>query len=162
MKIEFDLRGHIKAYQKITLSFEEFENIFVNDFLHSDTRKAIFEKYKVFLQDFKKEVLSEGFTHWINGSFVTRKNNPNDIDFVSLLDFEIHAAKLKEIDLHFRLAGAKAKYGVDAYSVPVFSKEHKSYDNTQSELAYWTHWFSSSKKNRNKQKFPKGFIEINF
>ncbi len=40
------------------------------------------------------------------------------------------------------------------------------YKITEAELAlakpYWYHWFSQTKKNRTKKKYPKGFVQISF
>ena len=39
-------------------------------------------------EDFKKVCNLEVLLQWINGSFVTKINNPGDIDLITFLDFE--------------------------------------------------------------------------
>ncbi len=161
MELEFDSKGHLKPYDKITVKLADFEDFFVKNFQNSLTRAKIFENYLRFIQDFQSEV-TPNFTHWINGSFVTRKINPNDIDFVTLIDASIYEQKKALIEAKFKLLAAKAVYQVDAYTVNVFPQEDTRHNITKSELAYWQHWFSKTKKNRNRENFPKGFIEIIF
>ena len=71
------------------LSLEDVENEFVKD--NSQRRRDIFDYYKSHLNDIK----STGFclNHWIDGSFVTLKENPNDIDTLT----EFDGVKIKEL-----------------------------------------------------------------
>lgn len=161
MKVSFDSRGYLKPYHKLELEFNEFKEIFVDAFDHTSSRHLIFENYSRFLQDFSIGI-SESFTHWIDGSFVTRKVNPRDIDFVTIIDFDTFVEKEALIERQFRLFGAKAAYQVDAYTIRKYPEGHEKYIIYQGELVYWENWFGWTKKNRAKAKFPKGFIEINF
>ena len=114
-----------------------------------------------FVHDFSTQV-SDQFTQWIDGSFVTAKERPNDIDFVTFINYELFEAKEKLIHENFRLEGAKIKYGVDAYTVRQYPEEHAKYMLYRSAWVYWYHWFSQTKKNRAKKKYSKGFVEIEF
>lgn len=89
MELSFDIRGNLEPYQKIEIEFEELKNYFSDRFENSVTRKAIFDSYAKYLIDFQKEV-TPNFVQWIDGSFITNKENPNDIDFVNLIDFDIY------------------------------------------------------------------------
>lgn len=93
---------------------------------------------------------------------MSNKANPNDIDFVTLIDWKIFEAKESEIINGFRLKGAKENYNVDAYSVKIYPDNHSKYVLTKSDLAYWYNWFTRTKKNRKRQTFAKGFLEIVF
>lgn len=159
--MKFDHRGNLYPYQKIELSLKEFEGFFIQPFPENSSRHVIFENYLRFIADFKQEV-TNNFSQWINGSFVTNKLNPNDIDFVSIIDADIFAEKEELIESKFRLKSAKTEYQVDAYTVKKYPINHKKRLISQHELVYWNNWFSETKKNRMKKKFPKGFIEINF
>ena len=55
-----------------------------------------------------------------------------------------------------------AEYNIDAYIVRTVADYHKDYGKTLSDLLYWEHWFSNTKENRVKKRFPKGFIELSF
>ena len=161
MKLDFDLRGNLQPYEKVSLSLEKFENFFVNQFPDNHQRKQIFDDYLNFVHDFSAQI-SNQFTQWIDGSFVTAKEHPNDIDFVTFISYELYEAKEELIDKNFRLDGANKNYGVDAYTVRQYPKEHTKYMLYRSDWVYWYHWFTKTKKNRIKKKYPKGFIEIEF
>ncbi|MGB3778758.1 MAG: hypothetical protein WA960_10405 [Tunicatimonas sp.] len=57
------------------------------------------------------EQVSQQFTQWVDGSFVTAREHPNDIDFVTFIDYQLFETKEKLIHENFRLEGAKKKYG---------------------------------------------------
>ena len=64
---------------------EEVEHYLVLDFPNSITRKRNFEGLKLLIDTLKKLKLIEGVSKlWLDGSFCTNKNNPNDIDIVIL------------------------------------------------------------------------------
>lgn len=65
----------------------EFEKIFVNDFYESQSRKVIFKGFIKWL----KQLLTFCYPDeiWIDGSFVTSKINPNDIDVVVFVDLMV-------------------------------------------------------------------------
>ena len=63
-------------------SFEEFENKFSKGL--SQRRKEIMEYYKLHLNEIIK--CEYTLNHWIDGSFVTKKENPGDIDTLTELD----------------------------------------------------------------------------
>lgn len=161
MELSFDIRGNLKPYERTELTLQEFKNTFVDSFEADSTRYKIFDNYKRFLEDFSKQI-SNQFTHWINGSFVTVKRNPRDIDFVTLIEDPVFKEYEVLIDKKFRLLGAKQNYKVDAYTIRKYPSNHERYRIYESELVYWDSWFSWTKKNRAKKKFRKGYIEIKF
>lgn len=63
------------------MSLAELKEVFVNSFPNSETQHTIFASYCQFVEDFTREICPV-FTHWIDGSFITNKLNPNDMDFV--------------------------------------------------------------------------------
>ena len=96
-KLEFDRQGYLKPYEKIGMTLEEFQVFFVDNFPQSKTRALIFEQYLQFIEDFKQNITLE-FEHWLDGSFLTQKLHPNDLDFVMLLDNKVvvqHALLLR-------------------------------------------------------------------
>lgn len=125
-------------------------------------RQEIFEHYSEYLRAFKEEV-SDTFIQWIDGSFVSNKRNPKDIDFVALLDHETYEEKEKLIEERFRGRNAQARFGrIDAYFVKVYPKDHQRAFVSEYDLVYWCNWSTETKKNRAKKKFKKGFVEIKF
>jgi|CXWL01.1.fsa_nt_gi hypothetical protein len=163
IELGFDLRGNLKPDIKVELTFEEFQVAFLTPFKHVETsRRRIFEDYLNFLEDFKTLVTAD-FSQWVNGSFISKKQNPNDIDFVTLIDFNVYEAKEELIESQFRRQGAKLIYPtVDAYVVKYFPELHERHWVTDFDLVYWLDSFGKTQKNRAGQRFPKGFVEINF
>lgn len=72
------------------LTLDEVENGFVQE--NSQRRQEIFEHYKIHLKDIEETGCC--LNHWIDGSFVTLKENPADID--TLTEFDgVKVAKLE-------------------------------------------------------------------
>ena len=161
MELNFDQRGNLQPCEKITLTLDDFEDFFVGKFPQNSIRKQIVDNYLNFINNFSTQVTTQ-FIQWIDGSFVTAKEHPRDIDFVTFVSYEIFEAKEKLIHDNFRLAGARKTYEVDAYTVRQYPEDHSKYMLYQSDWVYWYNWFSQTKKNRAKKKYPKGFIEIKF
>ena len=78
---EFDENGNL-PFKISIVDFDEFENKFSKGL--SQRRNLIRGYYKQHL----KEILSCAYVleHWIDGSFVTLKENPWDIDILTELD----------------------------------------------------------------------------
>jgi len=161
MKLKFDEKGHLTPYKGIELSLKDFEHFFINQFDKKSTRRNIFKNYKNYVDDFQREITPD-FNQWIDGSFVTKKANPNDIDFITLIDHEIYRQKRSVIDAKFRLKNAKEYYSVDAYTVEIYHEEHRKNGISKIDLVYWDNWFSKTKMNWAKKTFPKGYIILNF
>lgn len=161
MEYSFDLRGHLMPYEKISMSLQSFQSVFVDSFEEESTRHKIFTDYLRYLDDFQREITTD-FVQWINGSFVTRKSNPGDLDLVTIIDHKVFQEKEQLIEDCYRLLGAKQSYGIDAYTVRRYPQDHPKHTIFRNELVYWNHWFSHSKKNRAKKTFEKGFIELIF
>lgn len=64
----------------------EFCEIFINDFVTSQSRTIIFQSLKKFLENIIAKY--DLYEVWIDGSYVTNKVNPNDVDIV--LFFELN------------------------------------------------------------------------
>lgn len=156
----FDEKGLLTPANMASLNTVEFEKMFVSAFPDSATRQAIFASYRVFTEQFSNQVCST-FTHWIDGSFVTNKLNPNDLDIVILIDDSIYNVKQLVIDNSFRLAGAKRSFpGLDVYTVRCYQAESREHYITEHDLAYWHNWFTRTRPNRFGKRFKKGFVQI--
>ena len=161
MNFKFDILGNLTPYKKSEISIKEFHDSFVDNFDSESSRKNIIENHSQYIQDFQNEI-SPNFKQWINGSFVTNRSNPNDIDLVNLVDFEIVEEKYDLIKSKFINREYLKKHKIDAYLVRVYPKGHKDYFKTVSDLLYWEHWFGHTKMNKAKRRFKKGFVELSF
>ena len=156
--ISFDKKGNLKPFGAIQISVDEFEDYFVRDFI-SSTRAANFEKYVRYSRDLKKITGGKPLKQWINGSFVTKKTNPKDIDLVTFLDHG-HFVKLGTKLNIFKPRLSWEHYGVDAYLVEVFPASSKHAKYTAHDKAEWLDLFTTSRPNRQGERFGKGFLEI--
>jgi hypothetical protein len=155
--LSFDRYGNLVPYEISIIRFETFRQFFVKQFEHSIARGVLYELYLEFVKDFGAEFTPE-FVHWIGGSFVTQKLNPNDIDVVTLVEvsetFDINAPNVKK----FTTKGySKENYAVDSYMIPVYDTQDIKYFITQEAVIYWKNWLSHDREYR-----KKGFIQLNY
>jgi hypothetical protein len=161
MQISFDQFGNLSPSQKSVFTLPLLKTIFVDEFQESKTRKIIFEGLEAFLTNLSN-FIDASFDLWVDGSFVTNKLNPNDIDVVLIIDAFILAQKGKEIEILFKSNTAKLEYLVDAYTIAKYDELDSKYPLFQIEKAYWANWFGYSRRNIQGKRFPKGFLEIKF
>ncbi len=65
---------------------DKIQTIFVDEFIESQTRKRNFEGFNHWLAELLNICIPNEI--WIDGSFVTNKINPNDIDIVAFVDYQ--------------------------------------------------------------------------
>lgn len=157
--IEFDKNGNIYPYEVKSIDFEPFKHYFVHNFPLNSTRYSIIDQFQNYIIEYQKQV-QKNLWLWIDGSFVTQKENPNDIDFVNLIGDDIYTEKLEVITEKFSSKNAEKYFGVDAYTLRVFPENHPKSLLTQQDMLYWYHWFTKTRMNRAKKRFSKGFIEF--
>ena len=73
--VQFDEHGHLSPYKIIEITLSEFETLFVNGVGDINHRKELFEQYLKFVVDLKSAFESP-FYQWIDGSFITTKEQP--------------------------------------------------------------------------------------
>lgn len=138
---------------------EEFEREFVVDFDQSVTRRPIFQTFLEVLSEIS-EVLRSDLRIWVDGSYVSRKVEPADIDFVLFVPV-VDLNQLFASPIFKLLETFDGHPWIDGYMLPLFPVESEGYSRfTQSDMAYWQNYFSLTKLNRGKKQFPKGFVEI--
>ena len=87
-ELSFDENGYLIPYEAIETNLETLKKYFVDAFPNSNTRKMIFENYEKFIADFQYEIFPH-FEQWLGGSFVSLKENPNDIDVSTFVQHEV-------------------------------------------------------------------------
>ena len=159
--MEFDSQGNLFPYKVIEIDLEEFEKLFITNFPNSESRNRLFQNYLSYIQKIKDEIDST-FYQWIDGSFVTSKLNPNDIDLVTFLNFEIYENSLPKLT-DFQGDKLKKEQNLDCYFVKEYPIEHKNYEViTKYDSVEWFHLFSKTRVHRNGKRYSKGIIQINF
>jgi len=156
INIEFDEYGNPKPYEVVRLSYGECKNIFVEKFKSSATRKLNWTSFMGFHTDIEA-VSTFAVKHWIDGSFVTQKINPNDIDVVSFVNPNNLVSTLREFDMNKSDPSGyvKNKYNVDNYIIVDFDKGHPYYDKMQEQVKYWREFFSTDRNEK-----PKAIVEV--
>ncbi|CAN5274793.1 hypothetical protein BH09BAC4_BH09BAC4_20610 [soil metagenome] len=81
----FDNFGNLAPYELIATDWEVIASHFVDTFPQSITRQATYEALQTYLIELKA-ALGIPLIIWLDGSFVTEKQNPNDVDFVIFVD----------------------------------------------------------------------------
>jgi hypothetical protein len=156
-KGNFDKNGNLTPYEIVEYSLTEIECYFVDGFPNSITRKNIYDGLVNYILDIGI-YFSSSWSIWIDGSFITTKLNPEDIDIVNIFEWNETLNDNRGIfEDNFWADKSKKAYKVDANFMAVYSKNDSRYIDTIEMTAYWHSWFG---KSRQPDKFPKGFIEL--
>ena len=147
----FDQNGYL-PYGMYNMTFEEFKNIFGKC---SMKRKEILKEYKKFMVEIK----NTGYllNHWIGGSFVTKKENPNDIDTLIEFDGKKVDENKDKLRIDYLVYNSRSKsnglcHPWRVYSYPQYDKEkYNAYLIVKSRIII--ELFSSDKKD-----IPKGIV----
>lgn len=162
MKLEFNEIGNLKP-NKYEITFNEAREFFVDSFVESETRQRNWTGFCNFLQ----MLIDLGLTEmqvWVDGSFVTNKLNPNDIDCVIYIKPEIINSISNEnqenLYKKFSKQGnekAHVEYFTDPYilldvtNTPCFPGYKEWCDNK----IYWENWWGHDRNNN-----EKGFLVL--
>jgi len=145
---QFDEWGYITPPEVHELTLEDFERTFVID----SARERLFGR----LLDLVSAVKGLGATEfylWVDGSFVTKKRVPRDIDVVCFLDYKIFK---KVEDQKSRLREYYKDY-LDVFIEEDFPEIHLKYPQTVRVHMDWREMFGYDRNNRRK-----GFIQLQF
>lgn len=155
--LSFNTNGFLKPQGPISSTIEQFESTFVTPF--GGQRAIIFSEYQKYLADLKNVLQNVPFIQYINGSFVTKKINPKDLDVVTIIpeaDFKRLESKLAS----FFVKDASFNYDsslLDAYIIPdkTTAKTEFIWDFSRIKQAPYKNPFAQKNKS-------KGFIELSF
>ena len=156
--LEFNEAGLLVPPSIIASTLEEFRNYFAIESA-GDVRNKLFENYTAYVEELKKISGIEKLKQLIDGSFVTKKENPQDIDLVVFIDYDVfedNSSKLKK----FVYPDSVIAYGLDCYIVKVYPETHKLYFAYKADMAYWISQFDKTKPGKRNKRTPKGFLEI--
>lgn len=148
----FDNKGCL-PFGIYVMALEEFEEIFVN----SPRREEIMHHYRKHLQEIQNS--PHYLNHWINGSFVTLKENPMDIDTLTEFDGVTvdKSNELEKIDAMIQNAYSKSNkrcHSLAVYKYPEsYSEEYEKYLEIKNRTLIL---FAIHKETRK----PKGFIKL--
>lgn len=132
-----------------TMKLEEIHALTVKKFPNSKRRQPLFDSFVIYTTLLERTGIN--FKLWIDGSFTTEKNEPNDIDIVIIFDqAQVDSLSENSINELLKLADhdkIKARFNLDVY----FEKS----DNTYTK-AYWRGLFGFLRD----EETPKGLITL--
>lgn len=158
---QFSRSGLLTPNKPIKATVLEMEQEFVIN-VPCVERNKLFNSYLHYSNDLKSLCKGNILRQWLDGSFVTKKLRPNDIDIVTFIDFSI-LNEIKDEIKRFVFPNSIQYYaGIDAYIVSVFPTTDTNYHLYGADELYWLDQFDSTRRNRQGIKAAKGFLEINF
>jgi len=131
-------------------SLEDLRRFCVDLFPHSKTRHNIMSG----LESVCVRVNSAGIQAdiWVNGSFLTKKENPNDSDIVVKIDATIadNGTVIQKEILEWIKSDLKQEFLCDSYLMPIFPVDDPNHVLNDYHIAYWLKQFGFSRGNNYK------------
>lgn len=158
-RLHFDENGYLRPYEVIPATVQVLEEFFVNTFPFSERRRWLFENYLAFVSTMQSDVFPY-FVQWVNGSFVTQKEEPKDIDILTFLDYRVYKAKSEEME-RFWSFNLESK-GLDNYFVADYPPEHELHALTLENQTKWQKLYTHTRPQEDGTILPKGFLELTF
>ncbi|MCS6796241.1 MAG: hypothetical protein NZ516_09810, partial [Raineya sp.] len=127
--LQFNAQGYLEPFEAIATELTTAKEFFT----WNEHRKNLWQNFEAFTTELQN-ILQTNFTIWLNGSFVTQKEIPNDLDLVSFIDYR----KYDRIVLD--LLEIKQKYRpqkIDSYFVPNYPEKHKKSYLTELDKKDW-------------------------
>lgn len=82
MELSFDIQGNLKPYEIVEVSYDDFRKVFVEGFEEDSTRAKLFNYYEQYINNLS-DVLEWDFYQWVDGSFISNRFSPRDIDLLN-------------------------------------------------------------------------------
>ncbi len=150
-------------------TLNEIERKLADDFALSRTRESLFNGLTFYLRDLRALGLSGRI--WLDGSFVTGKIDPADVDAILLVSFDAFN-RLSNDDQFEALAlirdgqRIKARYDVHAFGTFTFSSFDTSYSDSVDLVTEGLQFFSRTKRfvghNGELVGLNKGTVQLDF
>ena len=147
----------------------EIEQTLVRPFVASRTRASIFNGLQFYLRDCQQ--LGIGGRVWIDGSFVTGKTDPADIDLFILASFDaLNRLSLEEqteaLNLIHGSAATKTRYDVHSFGAITFPTTDVNYEENARGTIGGLQFFGRTKLlypgNKQQIQLSKGLLQIDF
>ncbi|MBE9606117.1 hypothetical protein IAI18_14720 [Acetobacteraceae bacterium H6797] len=154
--MKFNSTGYLDAGLH-PVSIEQIKLWFVDPFVIPTTRGDIYEGYLRHSEELKK--FGFKFEQFIDGSFVSSKQDPGDIDLLGMAD--LHVIDALPDDQKERLLrlfsghGTKSNFMCDAYFLPSVPEDDPAYQDFRAQRKYWMGEFGYDRSDR-----PKGILTV--
>lgn len=89
---------------------------------------------------------------WVNGSFLTERMDPDDVDFaIRLWGPGFDAASLDVVEaVEWAISDLKASHRVDGYVWAEWPGGHSEHAFGEGRRSYWTKWYGTSRSGQSK------------
>ena len=158
--LNFSHSGLLVPSSAIPSDIHEMETEFVVK-IPTLERKKLFEAYINYSEKLKQLCGNIDLVQWVDGSFVTGKPMPGDIDLISFINFEV-VSSLKEALIPFKYPESEVVFNVDAYIVVLYPTDSRYHNYYLSDKAYWAEKFSKTTRNSKGIMLAKEFLEITY
>lgn len=141
---------------------EEVETSLVDAIGASSSRRLIFDWWRMHRASLR-HLMPYG-PQWVDGSFVTTKVDPGDVDLMTILDgpaFDALAIEVRWL-VKSLVSGqyTRAFWRCDSYPVFRYPSGHPLHDAGEAALAYWADWWGHTRDTDPGGKQPKGYLEV--
>jgi hypothetical protein len=155
----YDIRGNLTPNEIIPMEWDNFVQHFVIDKPNSRTRQQILSNFAAFIEQLHGTICPN-FKIWVDGSFVSTKQNPGDIDAVFLLPHDVWERKKSVLEHQIFIKEFKFSKGLDLYYFADYPENHKRHFLSHLDHLYWQDVYGHTKPDGYRQQFDKGFIEL--
>lgn len=145
-----------------------FEAKFVNAFPSSSRRPMLFDGFLKLRKE--AQVVLSSATQWVDGSYVTDKVEPDDVDLVTFVDIDLlNALFIEQQNVVKELLNGredtKNKYGCHTFLVPCCDPNNNFFGLFEMQRLYWRKWFGSTRGTVDPDGTPipgreKGFVSM--
>lgn len=155
MQLEFDENGYLHPFEPIEAEWDALESTFS----YNEHRRWLLTKINS-LQDKlnRLQIRSYVALFWVNGSFVTRKELPKDIDIVVFIQHETFQRQLHNL----RNLQAEFQGTIDFYFEPFYPEGHRLHNVFLILKNDWQSLFTHTRRDPHTQLIHReGFLQIN-
>jgi hypothetical protein len=156
----FNRRGNLVPSEVILTDWNTFHSYFVEE-INNTQRKVIGKKLGEFLFEIL-QIINIPFEVWIDGSFVTQKTEPNDVDVLIHLPNDIFSKYKSTISPLIEQSKYATNGLIDAYITIQYSKNHPYYPLYEADIMEWKHIYGKTRATLSGARFPKGIITLKF
>ena len=133
------------------IDIDNLDDLFVNNFGNNTRRSHLVSQLRIFLNELSK--VNAKFEIWLDGSFLTLKDEPDDIDLLIVYDRnQINTLNINERRIINSLLSnrdtMKIKYDLDILTSPKEDEDDRS---------YWRGWFGFTRN-----EVPKGIARFEY
>jgi hypothetical protein len=149
MNFTFDTHGYLSPNKIFEIDLHHFETFFV----YNIQRRQLYDELVAFSLELKLLIKSP-LKMWIDGSFTTQKELPNDIDLVAFINADSFFYYQNQL---VTLAEKYKWRNLDMYYLTVYPFSHKLRFQTEYDQNDWIQIYGTDLKGN-----KKGFIQLIF